>query len=97
MSGLMMNVEVVNNEIWFHPCGGNELLIYDTISGQITGREMSVDVSDVPHRKGVRLESYFSPLDYFCYGLKESAQNSMVEEELCGEKIYKSLMKGENK
>lgn len=92
MLGLMMNVEVVHNEIWFHPCGGNELLIYDTISGQVTGREMFADVCSIFPCKGKSYENNLRPLDYLCYGFKESEQNSMEKEELCGEKIYEASM-----
>lgn len=89
--GMMWLCEVVGDEIWFHPCGGNQLLIYNTVSGQITGRRFIVDAGELFPCE-VKLDEYhLQPLDYFCYGIQRDQRNSMIAEELCGEKIYQAL------
>lgn len=89
--GMMQLCEVVGDEIWFHPCGGNQLLIYNTVSGQITGRGFTVDAGALFPCEGRLDEYHLQPLDYFCYGIQRDMSNSAMTAELCGGKIYQAL------
>ncbi len=89
-SGMMLLCEVIDNEIWFHPCGGNQLLIYNTVSEQIKGRRIEVDVCRLFSCEGILSESDWKTLDSFCYSARISEQNSIAEEK-CGRKIYQSI------
>lgn len=82
--GMMQLYEVVGDEIWFHPCGGNQLLIYNTGSEQITGRRFIVDAGTLFPCEGKLSEYYLQPLDYFCYGIQQDHKNNvMAEEQSC--------------
>lgn len=90
-SGMMNFCEVVQNEIWFHPCGGNQLLIYDTISEQTIGRKITIDVGSVFPSNGIFFEYNRRLLEYFCHNVRKNEQCSTAIDELCGSKIYQII------
>ncbi len=89
--GMMACCEVVRNEIWFHPCGGNRLLAYDTVSEQVIERKIVIDVDKMFSYEGTFHEKTQGMLDYFCYGVKRNEEISMKIKEPCGGKIYQAL------
>ncbi len=93
-SGMMSFYEVIENDIWLHPCGGNQLLIYDTISGTIIGKKITIDVSQVFPCKGIFYENNHKALDYFCYCVKKDLQSNTKTEDPFGKRIYRALNEG---
>ena len=94
--GTMRAWEVIGDKIWFYPFGFNQLLIFDTKTGQIRARRIEIDVDKVFPCDGILKENILCTLDIFCHDVRKSEQNDMISEEACGGKIYKAIKDGEN-
>lgn len=88
---VMQRVEIIRNEIWFYPYGGNQLLIYDTKSGQIIGKKITIDIKEVLPCEGMILEKDEEVLEYFCHGIKKAINDVGTKNFQVGEKIYKAI------
>lgn len=88
---VMLRVEIIRSEIWFYPYGGNQLLIYDTKSGQIIGKKITIDIKEVFPCEGMVLEKDQEVLEYFCHGIKKAVNDVASKDFQVGEKIYKEI------
>lgn len=86
--GMMSFCEVVDNKIWFHPCGGNQLLIYDTETGKTLVKKIQIDMDDLVPRIDIMRESELIPLDYFCWSKGQCKQSMMLGGDMYGKRIY---------
>lgn len=83
--------EIVNDKIWLHPCKGNQLLIYDTKSNQITGQDIYISTSELfPLERLMRERERFS-IDYLCSGLNKNNTIDIINHDNFGEKIYETI------
>lgn len=83
--------EIVNEAIWFHPCKGNQLLIYNTKSNQITGHELFVDTSEIFLCEELIGEREMFSLDYLCSCLKKDKKIDIMKSEFLGKRIYETI------
>ena len=80
--------EIMGDEIWLHPCIGNKLLIFNTKSNYIIGKELSIDISEVFPYEGQHYESQKISLESFCHRIKKTGIDSQSMEIFEGEKAY---------
>ncbi len=94
---------MLDDKILFHPLLGNMLLIYNTVTGKVTGRELSVSSQDFPffndilsvkrcgiwyeHDETVNLDKMLS------YVINQKEKDTFQQKELqAGEIIYNKIM-----
>lgn len=88
--------EVIGDLIWFHPCKGNRLLIYNTKSEQIESKKIFTNfytiLDYVFFQEEVINESAICSLDYWCQSnLKKYRNNDGVKVSI-GRVIYEKMM-----
>lgn len=87
---ILLSFEVINNEIWFHPYGGNQLLIYNTISEQVVGKNVNINIENVFPCRGLNYENKRF-LEYYLLGVKKNMMKHMIAESSYGRKIYQKM------
>ena len=87
---IMLIVEIEHSKVWFYPYGSNQLLIYDTKSGQVTGKKMTIGIDKIFLHDGIMSENSPESLKYFCSSIGKNAEK-VVSGDLQGKKIYQAI------
>lgn len=95
--GVMKACEVVDNKILFYPYGTNRLFIYDTKTGQVEEKSITVEVDNLYPSKGRIYENILFVLEYFCNGIKKSERSSVDSDAYWGKTIYQRMNLQEGK
>ncbi len=89
--GVMLLCEKIDHELWFHPYGSNQLLIYDTISKQVSMKKITIEADNIFSCEALTVENVWMSLAHFCHNIEKEDQSNIVEDEACGRKIYLAI------
>lgn len=96
------SVEMIGGEIWFFPCSGNMLLIYDPQTREVRGEELLIEKKQIINYKEMiidklykeypqsEMNDYFSLYDCLEYGQKKHLPKAEAEENV-GQQIWRKL------